>query len=79
MQLCRPWGKSIKKSTTTLLKSRTCLGVCELNDSDMVVKMIMRVKPLTHWLTEREVMQKIKEEFDKKGIEIPYPHRGGYK
>jgi len=37
--------------------------------------MIMRVKPLTHWVTEREVMMLIKEEFDKNGIDIPYPHR----
>ncbi len=68
-------GEEYQKEHDNVIEEPHVLGVCELNDSDMVVKMIMRVKPLTHWLTEREVMQKIKEEFDKKGIEIPYPHR----
>ena len=68
-------GERYQKEHDNVVEEPHVLGVCELNDSDMVVKMIMRVKPLTHWLTEREVMQQIKEEFDKKGIEIPYPHR----
>ena len=68
-------GEQYQKEHDNVVEEPHVLGVCELNDSDMVVKMIMRVKPLTHWLTEREVMQNIKEEFDKNGIEIPYPHR----
>ena len=51
------------------------LGLTDINDSNMVIKMILRVKPLTHWVTERELRQIIKEEFDKNGIEIPLPHR----
>ena len=68
-------GEKYQEEHDNVVEEPHVLGVCELGDSAMVVKMIMRVKPLTHWLTEREMMQNIKQEFDKNGIEIPYPHR----
>lgn len=68
-------GEEYKEAHDNVIEEPHVLGVCEMNDSDMVVKMIMRVQPLTHWVTEREVRQKIKDEFDKNGIEIPFPHR----
>ncbi len=68
-------GEEYQKEHDNVIEEPHVLGVCELESSAMVVKMIMRVKPLTHWLTEREVLQNIKEAFDKNGIEIPYPHR----
>ncbi len=74
-EIMKAVGDEYKKSHDNVIEEPQVLGVTELGESDMVIKMIMRVKPLTHWLTEREVMMLIKQEFDKNGIDIPYPHR----
>lgn len=34
--------------------------------------MIGETKPMKQWEAERELMKRIKLEFDKRGIEIPY-------
>ena len=35
----------------------------------------MEVQPIMQFKTERELRQRIKENFDKENIEIPYPRR----
>ena len=37
--------------------------------------MIIKVKTTTHWGAERELKRRIKNEFDKTGIEIPFPRQ----
>jgi moderate conductance mechanosensitive channel len=51
------------------------LGVAELGDSEVVVRMIAKVEPMQQWQVERELRRTIKRQFDKLGIEIPYPRR----
>lgn len=68
-------GDEYMRTHDNVVEEPQVLGVAEMGESDMVIKMIMRVKPLTHWATERDMMMLIKNEFDKSGIEIPYPHR----
>ncbi len=51
------------------------LGVMELGDSQVVIRLIARTQPMKHWGVERELRKQIKLEFDRQGIEIPYPHR----
>lgn len=51
------------------------LGIIELSDSNMVLRMIIRVKPLTHWETERALRRMIIEKFEMSGISMPYPRR----
>lgn len=58
-----------------ILEEPRVLGIIEFDDSQMVLRMIMRVAPLTHWETERALRRAIKETFDKNGLSIPYPHR----
>lgn len=58
-----------------ILEEPRVLGIIEFGDSEMVLRMIMRVQPLTHWETERALRKAIKESFDKNGVAIPYPHR----
>lgn len=50
------------------------LGVQELADSSVVLRVMARVKPMEHWGMERYIKQRIKEYFDDEGIEIAYPH-----
>jgi len=50
------------------------LGVQELADSSVVLRVMARVKPMEHWGMGRYMNQRIKEYFDERGIEIAYPH-----
>ncbi len=48
-------------------------GISELGDSAIVFKMICKVKPGEQWNIGRQLRKRIKDRFDKIGIEIPYP------
>ncbi len=50
------------------------MGVNELGDSAVVVRLRMMVRPGTQWGIRREFYRRMKKRFDEKGIEIPYPH-----
>lgn len=58
-----------------ILEEPHVLGIIEFGESQIMLRMIVRVKPLTHWETERALRQAIKEAFDAQGVSIPYPHR----
>ena len=49
-------------------------GVDQWADSAVVIRCRFRVAPLQQWNVRREYLQKLKEAFDREGIEIPYPH-----
>jgi small conductance mechanosensitive channel len=50
-------------------------GVQSLRESGIVVRVTAKTKPLEQWGVEMELRKRIKEEFDKEGIEIAYPRR----
>jgi small conductance mechanosensitive channel len=50
------------------------LRVNKLGDSGIDIKIIGEVKPLEQWRTMGELRLRIKKEFDRVGIEIPWPH-----
>lgn len=50
-------------------------GVDQWADSAVVIRCRFRVAPLEQWNVRREYLQRLKETFDREGIEIPYPHR----
>jgi small conductance mechanosensitive channel len=51
------------------------LGVAELADSGVTILVFARTKSMLQWSTERLIRKRIKEEFARRGIEIPYPKR----
>lgn len=51
------------------------LGVQELSDSGVIVRVVARSAPMAQWSLEREMRKRIKLAFDESGIEIPYPKR----
>jgi small conductance mechanosensitive channel len=51
------------------------LGVDALTESAVVIKLIVRTRPLKQWAVKRELLRRIKNRFDELGIEIPFPHR----
>lgn len=54
------------------------LGVQDFADSAVVVRVMFTTKPLQQWTVAREFRRRIKNTFDAKGIEIPFPHQTIY-
>lgn len=53
----------------------TVLRVDKLGESGIEIKIVGVTKPIKQWDVMGELRKRIKEAFDKEGIEIPYPHR----
>lgn len=57
-----------------LVDQPAVLGVDELADSGVIVRVVMTTDPDQRWAVKREFLRRIKNRFDDEGIEIPYPH-----
>ncbi len=57
-----------------LVDEPTVLGVNELADSGVIVRVVMTTDPEHRWAVKREFLRRIKNRFADEGIEIPYPH-----
>jgi len=57
-----------------LIEQPTVLGVDELADSGVIVRVVMTTDPDERWTVKREFLRRIKNRLDAEGIEIPYPH-----
>jgi small-conductance mechanosensitive channel len=49
-------------------------GVENLADSAIIIKSRWKTVPLEQWAVRREFLKRIKQTFEQKKIEIPYPH-----
>jgi len=54
------------------------LGVDDFGDSQVTIKVMIKTLPLKQWVVGRELRRRIKNTFDRKGIEIPFPHLSVY-
>lgn len=61
-----------------ILEMPEMLGVDEFADSAVVIKFLVKTRPLRQWTVKRELLRRIKLRFDELGIEIPFPHRTLY-
>jgi small conductance mechanosensitive channel len=52
------------------------LGVDDFGDSRITIKIRIKTLPLQQWTVGRELRRRIKNTFDQRGIEIPFPHVG---
>ncbi|MGF7059213.1 mechanosensitive ion channel family protein [Brassicibacter mesophilus] len=68
-------AKKMAEQNDNIIEGPTVLGVTNLGESDVVLSIIAKTKPMEQWAVERELRKAIKESFDKEGIEIPYPRR----
>lgn len=48
------------------------LGVVNFGPSEVVLRLMAQAAPMQHWEVERELRRRIKEAFDREGVEIPY-------
>lgn len=67
-----------EKYKSVILEKPTILGVNSLDDSAVMIKMIIKTEPLKQWEVAREFRRRVKNEFDRLGIEIPFPHQTVY-
>lgn len=61
-----------------ILAEPEMLGVDALGDSAVLIKFMIKTRPLQQWSVKRELLRRIKNRFDELGIEIPFPHRSIY-
>ena len=57
-----------------ILKAPQVLRVDALEDSGIAIKILGETKPICNWDIMGELRLRLKEVFDKEGIEIPWPH-----
>jgi len=50
------------------------VGLDKFADSAIVIKARIKTKPVKQWRVGREFNRRLKKEFDRIGIEIPFPH-----
>jgi small-conductance mechanosensitive channel len=70
-------GDEMRKSETfgpKILADLEMAGVDNWADSAVVIRCRFQVKPLEQWNVRREYLQRLKQAFDREGIEIPFPH-----
>jgi small-conductance mechanosensitive channel len=51
------------------------LGIESLGDSAVVIRSLIKTQPGSQWNAAREFRRRMKNRFDREGIEIPYPQR----
>lgn len=57
-----------------LLEEPVVPGVESFSDSAVVIRIMAKTLPLKQWDVARELRRRIKNRFDREGIEIPFPH-----
>jgi moderate conductance mechanosensitive channel len=53
-------------------------GILSFDDSAIALQLAIKVRPLQKWTAEWELRRRIKEAFDREGIEIPFPRHVMY-
>lgn len=61
-----------------ILEPLEVLGVDRFEDSAVIIKARIKTKPIRQWAVGREFNRRMKKAFDRRGIEIPFPHRTIY-
>lgn len=61
-----------------MLEDIEVFGVDKFDDSAVVIKARIKTLPIKQWEIGREYRRRLKQAFDREGIEIPFPHRTVY-
>jgi small-conductance mechanosensitive channel len=62
----------------SILEPLEVMGIDKFAESSVIVKARIKTAPIQQWTVGRELNRRIKKEFDRLGIEIPFPHRTLY-
>ncbi len=81
MSVLRDIGAELERDAAfanKILAPLEIVGVDQFANSAVVIKMRIKTVPLEQFTVGRELRRRIKNTFDAKGIEIPYPHLSLY-
>jgi small-conductance mechanosensitive channel len=75
--VCSKMAKE-KEWNEKIIKPPQVLRVDALGESGIDIKILGETQPIAQWDVMGELRKRIKDEFDKQGIEIPWPHMKVY-
>jgi small conductance mechanosensitive channel len=81
MKLLNEIGEELCKDeyfSPLILEPLEILGVDNFGNSEVIIKCMIKTQPLKQWEVGRELRRRIKNTFDQKGVEIPFPHVSVY-
>jgi small-conductance mechanosensitive channel len=81
MEVLKSIGEDLQQDSdfsNLLMEPLEILGVDDFADSQVTIKIRIKTLPLKQWAVGRELRRRIKNTFDARGIEIPFPHRSIY-
>ena len=81
MKVLMDLGKEIRRDPVyrdLILDEPEMLGVDSFGDSAVVIRFLIKTRPLKQWTVKRELNRRIKKKFDEMKIEIPFPQRTVY-
>ena len=77
IEVMREVGQELREAPgfkERILSDLEMAGVDKLGDSSVTIRCRYQVTALSQWDVRREYYRRIKQAFDERGIEIPYPH-----
>ncbi|CAN5624304.1 mechanosensitive ion channel family protein [soil metagenome] len=77
-EIAREWAAIEANRAIMLQDEPEVQSVMALGDSSVTARIVMQVVPGEQFRAERELRRLIKQRFDEKGIEIPFPRRTIY-
>jgi moderate conductance mechanosensitive channel len=81
MELLNQTGKELQsdpKFAPMILAPLEVLGVDDFAESQVTIKIRIKTLPLQQWAVGRELRRRIKNTFDVRNIEMPFPHLSVY-
>ena len=58
-----------------MLEPVSISGVNDFADSAVMIRLVIKTKPMQQWTVGREFRRRVKKVFDEKGVEFPFPYR----
>ncbi|MBI5016622.1 MAG: mechanosensitive ion channel family protein [Deltaproteobacteria bacterium] len=68
-------GASLAREDPDVLAATNVQGLQSFGESELVIRTVTRVKPGKHMGVARKLRRKVKEAFEREGVEIPYARR----
>lgn len=67
--------EEIKLSNEAIIEGPSVLAVSNFGEYNIEITIVAKTNAGDQWSIEREIRKKVKETFDREGIEMPYPKR----
>ncbi len=70
--------KWFQENRDVALASPQVHGLLNFGESGLTIRIVAKVKPMTHWGVERDLRVRLKKAFDVDRVEVPFPRRVVY-